>query len=109
MRPASMRIARVQKVVDHPRVVADDEHGVPGGVQLPVALLTPGAKSGIADRKNLVENQHLAHGMKRDRVGETGGHPARIVLQLQMSEALELGERKNLVEARRDARQASAP
>ena len=66
-------------------------------------------ESRVADREDLVEHQHLAHGLERHRVAEPRRHAARIVLQLQVREALELGERQNLVHAPADLARATAP
>ena len=54
----------------------------------------------VADGEHLVEEQHVGVDLDRDRVGEPHLHPRRVVLQLLVDEALELGERDDLVEAR---------
>ena len=60
----------------------------------------------VADREHLVEQEDVEVDLDRDRVGEPHLHPGREVLQLLVDEALELGERDDVVEALRRARVA---
>ena len=54
---------------------------------------------GVAHREHLVDEQHVGVDLDRDREAEPDAHPRRVVLQLQVDELLELGERDDLVEA----------
>ena len=65
-------------------------------IELVEALLLEG---GVAHRKDLVDDQHLGLDLDRDREPEPYAHARRVVLQLQVHELLELGERDDLVEA----------
>src|SRR5262245_17377583 len=52
----------------------------------------------VTDCKHLVEEEDVEGDLDRDRVREPHEHPGRVVLHLLVDEALELGERENLVE-----------
>ena len=60
------------------------------------ALLLEG---GVADGEHLVDEQDVRVGLDRDREGEPDVHPRRVVLELEVHELLELGERDDVVEA----------
>ena len=79
--------------------------GVLEALELLEALLLEG---GVADREHLVDQQHLGVDLDRDREGEPHGHAGRVVLQLEVDELLELGERDDVVEAVARLRRARA-
>ncbi len=84
--------------------MADQQHRTAGAMQLAVALLTSFLEPGIADGKDLVENQHIPNRTKRHRIGEPRGHTARIMAVFQLRKTLETRERQDL---RRGAPQLS--
>ncbi len=65
-------------------------------MQLAVARLAALLEPGVADGEDLVEDQHVAHRPEGDRVGQPRGHAARVVTQLEVGEAFELGELQDL-------------
>src|SRR5262249_41641309 len=74
----------IAELRDDHRVVRDEENRVTSRAQLAMTLHATRLESGITDREDLVENQDLTHGLEGDRVGEAGGHAARIVHELQV-------------------------
>ena len=69
---------------DRPALVADP-------VELVVALLLEG---GIAHREHLVDQQHVRVDVGHDREAQPDEHARRVVLDLQVLELLEAGERR---------------
>ena len=63
----------------------------------------------VADGEHLVEQEDVEVDLDRDRVREPDLHPGGEVLQLLVDEALELGERDDLVEASLRARFRERP
>ena len=66
---------------------------------LPEALLL---ERGVADREHLVDEQNLGLEMRGDRERESHVHAARVALDRGVEEALDLGERDDLVESALD-------
>ena len=56
---------------------------------------------GVADREHLVDEQDVGIDLDSNREREPDLHPRGVVLELEVDELLELGERDDLVEARR--------
>ncbi len=52
----------------------------------------------VADGEHLVEEEDVERDLDRDRVREPHQHPRRVVLELLVDEALELGEGDDVVE-----------
>ena len=99
MRPFSSQTARSQNFVDRAEVVADEDDRLAlraEPVERREALLL---ELLVADREHLVEQEDVERHLDRDRVREPDLHARRVVLQLLVDEALELGERDDLVEA----------
>ena len=91
--PRSQKRSTLAHVVGHV-----EDRAVLGlhALELVEALLLEG---GVAYRQHLVDEQHLGVDLDRDREPEPHAHARRVVLQLQVHELLELGERDDLVEA----------
>ncbi len=62
----------------------------------------------VADREDLVEQEHVRLDVGRDREAEPHVHPGRVRPDRQVDEALELGERDDLVHQLADARAREA-
>ena len=109
MRPPSRSSARSQNECNRARVVADEQHGMPGRVQLPVARLAALLESRITDGEDLVEDQDFAHRPERDRVGQPRRHAARVMTQFEVGKSLEPGELEDRRASRVAAHEASGP
>src|SRR5262245_57386693 len=83
--------------LDDPCIVAHEQHRMPGRMQFAIALFAPLPEPDVANSKDLVEDQDLSHGAKRDGVGEPGGHPTRVMPELEVGESFEAGKRQNVV------------
>ncbi len=78
-----------------------DEHDRPAFALEPEELLEALLlEGGVADREHLVDQQDLGVDLDRGREREAHEHPRGVVLELQVDELLQLGERDHLVEAR---------
>src|SRR5262249_44747495 len=87
---------------DSVHVVADEEDGaaVAGhAADLAEALALEG---GVADGQHLVENQDFRFDVCRDREREADVHAARVALDRDVDEPLDLGKRDDLVESTSD-------
>src|SRR5207244_1224605 len=72
------------------------------GSELAVPPLASRFEARVANRENLIQDEHLADRFERYSVSKSLRHAARVVFQLQIGEALELGERQDFVEAASD-------
>ena len=85
----------VAEPLDGAHVVRDEDDRLAGLLQAlePVeALLLEG---GVADREHLVDQQDVGVDLNGDREREAHGHARRVVLELEIEELLQLGERRS--------------
>ena len=97
--PRSSSIARSAEPLDRAHVVGHEQ-------DRPSLLLEPRKlvealllEVGVADREHLVDQQDVGVDLDRGRECEPDVHPRRVVLELEVHEVLELGERDDVVEA----------
>ena len=84
--------------------MADEEHGPSLLRGTPHSPETLPLKGGVADSQHLVDQEDLGLEMRRHREGQSQIHAARIALHRRIDEALNFGERDDLVEAACDTR-----
>src|SRR5262245_22757384 len=84
---------------DYARIMTDHDSRLAAVPKAAKALLAPPAEAGVADRKNLIQNQDAPKRVEGDRVREPRGHTTREVFQLQVRETLHLRECEDLVHA----------
>ncbi len=90
----------VAEALDRRHVVRHEDDRLALGLEAVELLEALLLERGVADRQHLVDQQHVGVDLDRDREGEPHRHPRRVVLELEVEELLELGERDDVVEAR---------
>ena len=98
----------VAEPLDRAHVVRDEDDRLAGGLQ-PVELIEALLlERGVADGEHLVDQQHVGVDLHGDGERQPDAHARRVVLELEVEELLQLGERDDLVESppRLAARQA---
>ena len=97
-RPRSISIARSQKRSTAAMSCVTNTIVRPSRLE-PLELLEALLlERGVADREHLVDEQDVGVDLDRDREREPHAHARRVVLELEVDELLELGERDDLVE-----------
>ncbi len=89
----------VTVVADTLEVVRDEDHGLSLRAHRAERVEALLLKVLVADGEHLVEQENVELHLDRDGIREPYVHPGRIVLQLLVDEALELGELEDRVES----------
>ena len=92
---------------DRLHVVAHEQHRAPGVRDLLHLAEALALELAVADREHFVDDQDLRLEVRRDGEREPHVHAAAVVLHRRVEEALDLGERDDLVELRRDLARAA--
>jgi hypothetical protein len=96
--PAIEQHCAVAEPLDGRHVVGDEQHRPPCAAQsreLVEALLL---ERGVADREHLVDEEDLGIDLDSSSERETDVHTGGVVLELEIDELLELGEREDVIE-----------
>ena len=97
--PALDQHRPVTEALDQSHVVRHEEDRLAGVLQAVEHLEALLLERGVAHREHLVHEQHLRVHLRGDREAEPHPHAGGVVLQLEVHELLELGERDDVGEA----------